>query len=105
MLLFADERDSQLKDTVTIIIHNAWKLDFNLPLPAFEPLITGSVNLINLARQGPHPSSTRFLFSSSISAVQSWNSKTPVPEEVIPDSRAAIGLGYGESKYVLERVS
>ncbi|KAJ8701439.1 hypothetical protein PTI98_000222 [Pleurotus ostreatus] len=95
---------AKLKDTVTIIIHNAWRLDFNLPLPAFYPLITGSVNLINLARQGPHASSTRFLFSSSISAVQSWKSDKPVPEETILDAGVAIGLGYGESKYVLERI-
>ncbi|KAF4582493.1 putative NRPS-like protein biosynthetic cluster [Pleurotus pulmonarius] len=93
-----------LKDIVTHIFHNAWMLDFNFPLSAFDPLIAGSVNLINLARRGPHPSATRFLFSSSVSAVQSWNSDTPVPEEPIFDSNSAVGLGYGESKYVVERI-
>lgn len=94
----------KLRDTVTLIFHNAWLLDFNFPLSAFNPLIAGSVNLINLARQGPHPSATRFFFSSSVSAVQAWRSDTPVPEETIFGSNNAVGLGYGESKYVVERI-
>jgi nucleoside-diphosphate-sugar epimerase len=88
-----------------VIIHNAWKLDFNLSLFSFEPHIRGTRNLIDLALSGPDPSNTRFVFTSSVASVQGWDrSKGPVPEEVLKDARVAIGTGYGESKYVAERV-
>ncbi|KAJ8509096.1 hypothetical protein ONZ45_g8704 [Pleurotus djamor] len=94
----------KLHQSVNVIIHNAWKVDFNFPLHAFEPLISGTLNLINFARTGSFSSSTRFIFSSSISAVQGWNSNQPVPEEAISTPEVAIGNGYGESKYVVERM-
>jgi thioester reductase-like protein len=46
------------------------------------------------------------MFTSSVSAAQSWDRrKGPFPEEVQYDAGIAVGLGYGESKYVCERVS
>ncbi|RDB20216.1 Non-canonical non-ribosomal peptide synthetase FUB8 [Hypsizygus marmoreus] len=91
--------------TVGIIIHNAWKLDFNLSLPSFESHIQGTRNLINIARSGENASNLRFLFTSSIASAQSWSrSKGPYPEEVIEDASIAVGGGYGEAKYVAERV-
>lgn len=89
-----------------MIIHNAWKVDFNLSLSSFEPHIRGTRHLIDLALSGPNPSSTRFVFTSSISSVQGWDrSEGPVPEGVLQDASVAVGIGYGESKYIAERVS
>jgi len=34
-----------LQHTVSLIIHNAWRVDFNLPLQSFEPTLAGIVNL------------------------------------------------------------
>ncbi|KAF7430338.1 hypothetical protein PC9H_006043 [Pleurotus ostreatus] len=93
-----------LRDSVTIVIHNGWRLDFNLSLPSFEPLVAGTRNLVNMARTGPRASTIRFLFMSSISSVQSWQGDGLVPEDIIPDANVAIGAGYGESKYVVERI-
>jgi nucleoside-diphosphate-sugar epimerase len=63
-------------------------------------------NLIDFARSGPFSASTRFLFTSSIASAQSWRQKNgPFPEEVITDASVAVGSGYGEAKYVAERVS
>ncbi|RDB20302.1 Non-canonical non-ribosomal peptide synthetase FUB8 [Hypsizygus marmoreus] len=91
--------------TVGIIIHNAWKLDFNLSLPSFESHIQGTRNLINIARSGENASTRRFLFTSSIASAQSWSrAKGPYPEEVVEDASIAVGGGYGEGKYVAERV-
>jgi hypothetical protein len=48
----------------------------------------------------------KYLFTSSVGTAASWDvSKGPVPEEIILDANLAVGNGYGESKYVCERVS
>ena len=96
----------QLQDSLTLIIHNAWRLDFNLSLASFEPHVSGVRNLIDLARSARYASSMRFLFTSSVGSAQSWNSKSlgPYPEEIVSDPRYAVGKGYGESKYISERV-
>jgi hypothetical protein len=46
------------------------------------------------------------LFTSSIASTQSWDSSLgKYPEEHVEDVKYARGAGYGESKYVSERVS
>ncbi|KAJ3505840.1 hypothetical protein NLJ89_g7204 [Agrocybe chaxingu] len=95
----------ELRNSVNVIIHNAWKLDFNLSVQSFEPYVQGTRNLIDLALSGPRTSSLKFLFTSSISSASSWDStRGPYPEEIMLDARYAVGHGYGEAKYVCERV-
>ncbi|KAJ7865170.1 putative aminoadipate reductase [Mycena olivaceomarginata] len=94
-----------LRDTVTVIIHNAWTLDFNRALSSFESHVKGTRNLIDLARQSPNKSGVRFLFTSSIASAQNWDRNLgPFPEELQLDASVAVGNGYGESKYVSERI-
>ncbi|KAG2047412.1 putative aminoadipate reductase [Suillus hirtellus] len=91
--------------SVTIIIHNAWRLDFNLALSSFDAHVRGMRNLINLALSSPRHPKPRFMFASSVSSAQSWDkAKGSFPEEVEYDAGVAVGLGYGASKYVSERV-
>ncbi|KAG1799974.1 putative aminoadipate reductase, partial [Suillus variegatus] len=91
--------------SVTVIIHNAWRLDFNLALSSFDAHVRGMRNLIDLALSSPRQPKPRFMFTSSISSAQSWDkAKGPFPEEVEYDAGIAVGLGYGASKYVSERV-
>lgn len=88
------------------MIHNAWRLDFNLSLSSFESHVKGARSLINLARSSQHSSDIKILFTSSIASTQSWDVGNGLyPEEVVMDSSYAVGGGYGESKYVTERVS
>ncbi|KAF9445951.1 putative aminoadipate reductase [Macrolepiota fuliginosa MF-IS2] len=95
----------EMQKSVTIIIHTSWRLDFNLTLVSFESHIRGVRNLIDLARRGPHASTLRFIFTSSIASTQSWDKTQGVyPEEVVRQSKYAVGNGYGESKYVAERI-
>ncbi|KAJ6534661.1 putative aminoadipate reductase [Mycena vulgaris] len=95
----------QIQQNVTIIIHAAWRLDFNLTLQSFESNIQGTTNLIKMAQASRHASSLRFLFTSSISSVQGWNpTEGLVPEEIIQDPHVAVGTGYGESKFVTEQI-
>ncbi|KAF8320368.1 acetyl-CoA synthetase-like protein [Clavulina sp. PMI_390] len=95
----------QISGLVTIIIHNAWRLDFNLTLQSFEPQIKATRNLIDLALSSPNASSIRFLFTSSVGVFSGWDHPSdPVPEEPIGDPQVSVGTGYGESKYILDRV-
>ncbi|KAJ8488655.1 hypothetical protein ONZ45_g13880 [Pleurotus djamor] len=91
-----------LLESVTVIVHNAWKLDFKASVSAFVPLITGTVNLINFGHQ-LHCSKPRLIFSSSITAVQNFGCDGMVPEAIIDDPRVSLGCGYGEAKYIVER--
>lgn len=87
-----------------MIIHVAWMLNLTRPLSAFESQVKGTRYLIDLARSSKRL--PRFLFASSFRMAQNWDkTKGPYPEELIMDARYAIGSGYGESKYVIERVS
>ena len=90
---------------MTHIIHNAWKLDFNLALSSYEGLVAGTRNLLNVIAECKNP--VKFFFTSSISAAAyGWDAgKGPVPEAVLPGALALHSMGYGASKYVVERVS
>lgn len=73
---------------------------------SFEPYIRGSRNLVDLALAGPHPECTRYVFTSSVGTLMGWEDPSAVvPEEPISDPRISVGNGYGESKYVTEKVS
>ena len=98
--------DLQIRSSVTLIIHNAWRLDFNLAISSFEDSIRASRNLIDLGLDSPHRQNLRFVLTSSVASAQSWdNAKGPFPEEVQLDPVPAVGAGCGEGKYATERVS
>ncbi|KAH9476002.1 putative NRPS-like protein biosynthetic cluster [Psilocybe cubensis] len=98
-------RYQELLDNVNVIIHAAWRVDFNLQLVSFEPMVRGTRNLIDLAQSTSAGSSTKLLFTSSVASAFSWDrSRGPYAEEVLLDPKYAIGNGYGESKYVAERL-
>ncbi|KAH7882112.1 putative aminoadipate reductase [Phlebopus sp. FC_14] len=95
----------EIRSSVTVIIHNAWRLDFNLSLSSFEPHVKGTRNLMDLALASGRSTKPRFLFTSSVASAQCWDkSKGAFPEEVQFDAGVAAGAGYGASKYVCERL-
>jgi hypothetical protein len=94
-----------LRDRVTVIIHNAWRLDFNLALASFTPNVRSTRNLVDLALTAVHARHIRFLFTSSIAVTASWpKDRGPVPEQPLASPMFAVGNGYGEGKYVAEQV-
>lgn len=96
---------TKIRATTTLIVHNAWRLDFNLSIMSFESNIKGTRHLVNLALASPHASAVRFIFISSVGTLQGWkDASVPVPEVPINDPGIAISNGYGESKYVTEKV-
>ncbi|TIB02509.1 hypothetical protein E3P96_02139 [Wallemia ichthyophaga] len=87
-------------DSVTHIIHNAWTVNFNLPLECFESDLASLRHLTELALSTAQPAHLTFL--SSIGVLANWTRESVVPEEMVLNEDVALGLGYGESKYVGE---
>ncbi|KAK5054558.1 hypothetical protein LTR84_001449 [Exophiala bonariae] len=96
-----DEVYPRLQQSVTNVIHNAWPVNFNLTLPTFAPHLQGVVNLLKLASSTIH--AAHIMFISSISSVLA-SPENPIPETIINDSSAPLSMGYGQSKYVAERI-
>ena len=96
----------ELTGTVDVIVHNAWKVDFNQILESFEnDHIRGVRSLVDWAVESKRHA--RIVYISSVSSVSSWcntESDPLVPEELIPQHYAAAHMGYGESKHVAELI-
>ncbi|EJD42005.1 acetyl-CoA synthetase-like protein [Auricularia subglabra TFB-10046 SS5] len=96
----------ELRNNVTHIIHNAWPVNFNYALATFEPAVKGARNLIDLALKSARPSPPKFQFISSVSVSQ-YAAPSPdvsTPEEPILDAKLVAGMGYAESKWIVERM-
>ncbi|KAF3770725.1 hypothetical protein M406DRAFT_34511 [Cryphonectria parasitica EP155] len=92
---------------VTNVIHNAWQVDFNLSIDSFAKQIHGVRRLVDFSSHSTF--GAQVLFVSSISAVMNWlafvgHKVDKIPEHIFEDWRVPEGLGYGESKFVSERI-
>ncbi|MCJ1250944.1 hypothetical protein MMC30_008173 [Trapelia coarctata] len=94
-----------LLQEVTHVLHDAWEVNFELPLESFIPThIHGVRQFIDF------PSHSTFgafvLFVSSVSSVMNWPvaHEGSVPEQVIEDWSVSSDMGYAESKLVSERI-
>ncbi|KAI3540707.1 hypothetical protein CSPX01_08116 [Colletotrichum filicis] len=62
-------RIADLKSRLTIVIHSAWAVNFNIPVQSFEDQHIKAVhNLIQLCQSVGTPNPARFFFCSSVSA-------------------------------------
>ncbi|CAH0044772.1 unnamed protein product [Clonostachys solani] len=98
---------SMLANKVDIIIHNAWKVDFNHKLPSFKDHLHGLRDILSLTTNSPTKRPHVF-FVSSLSTVGNWpnlcKDSNQVPEIVPLDYNFALPMGYAESKLVAERM-
>lgn len=90
--------------TVDTIIHNAWKVNFNHRLEAFEsPHIQGVQRLVDLSVASARKAHLHFI--SSISTVEgSHDGHVSIPEVTFEDTNMVLEQGYAESKHVAERI-
>lgn len=87
----------------TAVIHNAWPVNFVLSIESFDEHIGGAVNLLNLTLASSRSTPPAFFFSSSVGTRQ--GRPEPVVSENFPDSpETAGGMGYGRSKWVVEKI-
>ena len=103
----SQEAYENLEATVDIIIHNAWKVDFNHTVDSFEDVhIRGVRRFIDLCVEGARR--PKITFVSSISSVGNWIAYHPdypvVTEKPLKEYGVAQKMGYGESKHVSERM-
>lgn len=92
----------RLQNTATVIIHNAWNVNFNLSLSSFNPDLQGMVNLINFtasASKTPH-----LFFISSISSVMNYLTESQITPEATVSSSQPAPNGYANSKYIAENL-
>ncbi|MCJ1382583.1 hypothetical protein MMC17_005696 [Xylographa soralifera] len=96
---------AQIHAEATLIIHNAWPVDFNLSLASFSPQIRGVRALIDFAAQSAH--NARIFFISSIASMLRWgdtHGRAAVPESIVSDPALPSATGYAEAKYVAEQL-
>lgn len=96
------EQLQKLHQTATLIVHNAWTVDFNLSLASFMPQLEGVVNLVNFSGQAT--SSPRILFISSISSVLGNRTDTGLTPETLVNTTDLAPNGYATSKYIAENL-
>ena len=92
-----------IRSEATAFVHNAWPVNFSLSLQSFEPHIGGAVNMLNIAQTSPKAVKPAFFFSSSVGTRQ--GRIDPIATEDFSDDPAtAGGMGYGRSKWVVEKI-
>ncbi|OHF03049.1 male sterility protein [Colletotrichum orchidophilum] len=89
---------SRLLKETDRIVHNAWAVNFNMPLDAFEPHIKGCRNLADFA--ATTDKRVFIIFVSTIGTTTNWHpNRGPVPEKSLREY-AVSGLGYGQGKLI-----
>ncbi|RYN28350.1 hypothetical protein AA0114_g12473 [Alternaria tenuissima] len=104
-----EARYDSLLSSVTIFIHSAWSVDFNLSLTSYEAThITGIRHVVEFAAASTYRPSITFV--SSIASVGNWRSvvqdDSAVPEDTdtLFDRSISLPQGYGESKHVAAEI-
>ncbi|KAF2204124.1 acetyl-CoA synthetase-like protein [Delitschia confertaspora ATCC 74209] len=104
---------NEIQNNINVIVHNAWKVDFNHPLDSFEAVhIQGVRDMINFSIASRYQ--PRILFVSSLSSVGNWktfevsaldsDNRTLIAEAMPSTPAAAQPMGYAESKAVAEQI-
>ncbi|KAI1773294.1 acetyl-CoA synthetase-like protein [Hypoxylon cercidicola] len=92
----------QFRVEVSIIVHLAWPVNFNIHLPSFELHLAGLNNLLALSLSVHHSEPARLYFASSVSAAENTPAPALIPEAPIEDFSQATRMGYAQSKLVGE---
>lgn len=98
------ETYNSLKACATHIIHNAWPVNFNLPLSSFEPQLEACCQLLGFARSALNFKELMFL--SSVGVANDWSNyfDEDVPEQPIENTSVAEAMGYAQSKLLAEQL-
>ncbi|KAF7588262.1 hypothetical protein BBP40_005948 [Aspergillus hancockii] len=94
---------AEMRRSVSLIIHTAWPVNFNLPLVNFEPHIQGVYNLIQFSLSVHLPAPAVMLYCSSISTALGAKS-SEIDETPLKDLDCALKMGYGRSKLIGEKI-
>ncbi|KAL4991464.1 hypothetical protein BDW68DRAFT_198708 [Aspergillus falconensis] len=96
---------SNLRTSLTKVIHSAWAVNFTLGVRSFEAQhIRGVHNLINLCLSSQRSFPAQFYFCSSVSAAAGTPLPATIAEAPVPELAHAQNMGYARSKLVAERI-
>ncbi|KAF2642844.1 acetyl-CoA synthetase-like protein [Massarina eburnea CBS 473.64] len=99
------QRLEELRSKLTLVIHSAWAVNFNISVRSFEDQHISTVqSLINLCQSTTHGSPAKFIFCSSVSSAAATPRPGVVPEGPVTDINFVQGTGYAQSKYVTEHI-
>ncbi|KIJ53373.1 hypothetical protein M422DRAFT_775923 [Sphaerobolus stellatus SS14] len=98
------EEYSKLRDNISLIIHNAWKVNFTMSLDTFVPILKGLKTLVDLSLQSPRKTPPRFIYTGSVGVFRNWDSLQCPLEVPITNPQVPSGSGYTESKWIGERI-
>ncbi|TFY61437.1 hypothetical protein EVJ58_g4510 [Rhodofomes roseus] len=94
---------NEIHNSVTHVLHNAWRVDFVSPLAAFEPNISGVRTLIDFCLTSTVSTTPRLVFTSSLIDALKAPHRLQISEDPIP-AAWAVGMGYSEAKWVCEEI-
>ncbi|THH09230.1 hypothetical protein EW145_g2182 [Phellinidium pouzarii] len=94
----------EMQSSVTHIIHNAWRVNFNVTVTSFESNIRSVRNFVDFSLGGHGAQPARVLFIGSISVFQNYKESKVAEEEPLAHPDSALGTGYAESKWVSEQI-
>jgi thioester reductase-like protein len=95
----------ELRSKLTLVIHSAWAVNFNLPVQAFEDQHISAIHsFLTLCQSTTHGAPARFYFCSSVSSVGGTPRPGVVTEKQVADITHVQGTGYARSKYVAENI-
>lgn len=96
-----DDVYARLQAETDRVIHNAWPVNFNIPIESFEPSLAGVRHIADLAASAARRVAVTFI--SSIAVADKWDPRAhgaaKVPEHRLEDLVLPNG-GYGRSKAV-----
>ncbi|KAE8150923.1 hypothetical protein BDV25DRAFT_139358 [Aspergillus avenaceus] len=97
------DKYEEISDAIDAIVHNAWKVDFNLPVQSFTNHIEGTRNLASLSLYSRKKAHMYFVSSvAAISGLEPLQNK--VPETPLLGKPGPSGQGYAQSKHVAEQI-
>ena len=101
---------TQLRASVTHVVHNAWlsTRDDNLPLSIFDGSFRMLRDLIDVALSSPHPTPPRLILISTTDTLRGAAHRSEDTSAVAPQGPIsacdAAGSTYGESKWIGEQM-
>lgn len=97
-----DEVFEELQKSVTHVVHNAWPVNFNRSLSSFAECLDGVLRLVAFALHSQRRVALQFV--SSIAAVAGSPGRAIVTEQAATEAQAPTAMGYGQSKYLAEKM-
>ncbi|KAL6704711.1 hypothetical protein ACN47E_007993 [Coniothyrium glycines] len=98
-------RFDELLSKLTLVVHSAWAVNFNIAVESFEDQHIKAVQgFLNMCQTTTHGSPARFFFCSSVSSAAATPRPGKVPETQVQNIAHVQSTGYARSKFVAEHI-